>query len=109
MYHYGRPKSQHDSTTDKTTGRSASLVLTLGCAMLCGFFLHTLVPDHNPQQTAVPEGYTAVMTTVPLEETIPEQVTTPDREDTGAEPFGYLDGEWNLWEYIGDLMVSLLS
>ena len=25
-----------------------------------------------------------------------------------AEPFGYFMGEWNLWEYIGDCVSSLL-
>ncbi len=30
------------------------------------------------------------------------------REVTG-EPFGYMSGEWNLWEYIGDVMASLLT
>lgn len=28
--------------------------------------------------------------------------------DTSAEPFGYMNGRWNLWEYLGDVMADLL-
>lgn len=28
--------------------------------------------------------------------------------DTAAEPFGYMNGRWNLWEYLGDVMAELL-
>lgn len=28
--------------------------------------------------------------------------------DTSAEPFGYMDGRWNFWEYLGDVMADLL-
>ena len=27
---------------------------------------------------------------------------------SGGEPFGYMDGKWNLWEYLGDVMADLL-
>ncbi len=115
MYHYGRPKGTTDPTPEtpgSQASRSAGVVLVLGCAMLAGFFLHMLIPELIPQVSSVPAGYTAVMSIVPVEETAPEQVAASDREEgyhTGAEPFGYMDGEWSLWEYIGDLMVSLLS
>ncbi len=28
--------------------------------------------------------------------------------DASGEPFGYMDGRWNLWEYLGDVMATLL-
>lgn len=28
---------------------------------------------------------------------------------SSAEPFGYLNGEWNIWEYIGDYFASLIT
>lgn len=31
-----------------------------------------------------------------------------DSRMTVIEPFGYFNGEWNLWEYIGDSLSSLL-
>ncbi len=117
MYHYGRPtRNENPSTAQKTPAsqgsRSAGMVLVLGCAMLTGFFLHALAPEPQPQQSTVPAGYTAVMSTTSMEAVTPEQVVAAGKEEryhTGAEPFGYMDGEWSLWEYIGDLMVSLLS
>ena len=29
-------------------------------------------------------------------------------ESATADPFGYFNGEWNLWEFIGDSFSSLL-
>lgn len=29
--------------------------------------------------------------------------------ETGDEPPGYLNGHWNLWEYIGDKLASAIS
>lgn len=81
--------------------------------MIAGFFLLMTVPQENETYTAggVPEGAVAVMSTaVHDRETLAMPETAgEDSAGTGAEPFGYMDGEWNLWEYIGDLMWSLLS
>lgn len=30
-------------------------------------------------------------------------------DDASAEPFGYFMGEWNLWEFIGDSVASLIQ
>ena len=79
--------------------------------MIAGFFLLMAVPQE--QETAItsrgPEGAVAVMSSAVCER---EAVVLPwetHEEAAGAEPFGYMDGEWNLWEYIGDLMWALLS
>ncbi len=106
MYHYGRPKTTKKPEKN-TTYRAAGLVLGLGCVMVTAFFLHTILPQKT--ETSLPADAIAVMSTAVTDEPR-ETVTTPaERYHTGAEPFGYMDGEWNLWEYIGDLMVSLLS
>ncbi len=123
MTHYGRPKNSrtgnifphtemHDPETQYTASRQAAgRVLALGGAMIAGFFLLMTVPgehDTNPAD-GIPEGAVAVMSTAVTER---EMLTVPAEkhgEAAGAEPFGYMDGEWNLWEYIGDLVWSLLS
>ena len=79
--------------------------------MIAGFFLLMTIPPEKQPSAAegVPEGAVAVMSTAVGER---EMVVPPEEnrgEAAGAEPFGYMDGEWNLWEYIGDLMWSLLS
>ena len=123
MTHYGRPKNSrtgnlpsyteaHSTETQYTASRQAAgRVLALGGAIIAGFFLLMTVPgehDTNPAD-GIPEGAVAVMSTAVGER---EMVVPPEEnrgEAAGAEPFGYMDGEWNLWEYIGDLMWSLLS
>ncbi len=115
MYHYGRPQKipQSAKEPEKEVVKGAKTVLILGAAMLTGFFLHVLLPEQDSMAYEMPAGYTAVMSTAweqeGSEETR-EMVRTPEESHhTGVEPFGYLEGEWNLWEYIGDLMASLLS
>ena len=123
MTHYGRPKRSrpgtvfppgelHGTETQYTASRQAAgRILALGGAMIAGFFLLMTVPQsrETADTGGVPEGAVAVMSTAVAGQ---ERVTLPENsreEAAGAEPFGYMDGEWNLWEYIGDLMWSLLS
>ena len=54
---------------------------------------------------AVEEGVVAVMSTAV--DTDREKAEIP--EPTSGDPFGYMGGEWNFWEYLGDLMASLLA
>ena len=42
-------------------------------------------------------------------EAMSEVTTHSESENAIVEPFGYYDGKWNLWEYIGDLVSSLIS
>ena len=123
MTHYGRPKNSrtgnlpphteiYSPETQYTASRQAAgRVLALGGAMITGFFLLMTVPGEKETTPAggIPEGAVAVMSTAVTER---EMLTLPEEkreEAAGTEPFGYMDGEWNLWEYIGDLMWSLLS
>ena len=32
-----------------------------------------------------------------------------DGDNVTADPFGYLNGKWNLWEYIGDSVSSMFQ
>lgn len=118
MTHYGRPAAENNpkSPSPQILHTAAGRILALGCAMIAGFFLTTILPAEEVEKTAFPErkmpaeGVTAVMQmTVPEREMLAVQTGEENTAGTGAEPFGYLDGTWNLWEYIGDLMWSLLS
>ncbi|MBR4961516.1 MAG: hypothetical protein IKY52_11520 [Clostridia bacterium] len=121
MIRYGRPEDgtkpmqsygNHDAHT------AAGRILALGCGILAGFLITMTVPWHTGRgesaltDSGLPvEGVVAVMSTAVQER---ESLERPMRNenntaDVVTEPFGYLDGEWNLWEYIGDLMWSLLS
>lgn len=121
MSRYGRPgdgKKPAQSYENHDVHTAAGRVLALGCAMLAGFLITVTVPWHTgggedifTEREIPAEGVVAVMSTAVQEK---ESLERPEREenntaDTVTEPFGYLDGEWNLWEYIGDLMWSLLS
>ena len=35
--------------------------------------------------------------------------TENHNESTASDPFGYFNGKWNLWEYLGDAMASILE
>ncbi len=35
-------------------------------------------------------------------------IFSENSEDTSGEPFGYFRGSWNLWEFIGDSVSSLI-
>ena len=120
MTHYGRPAGKESvPPAHRDVQKAADRVLALGCALLAAFLIVMTVPWRTVRaDSAFPEGYmptegvTAVMNTVTeIREdlTRPENVEPYDVSDTGAEPFGYLNGTWNLWEYIGDVMWSLLS
>lgn len=86
---------------------TADLVFILGTVMVVLFLYrmtgglstdaHTPGTDHEPAAVAVMSSN--------VSESGEEREIL--REVTG-EPFGYMTGEWNLWEYIGDLMASLL-
>ena len=122
MTHYGRPKTGRSGRIPPHTEpcqpeirqtaiqQAAGRVLALGGAMMIGFFLLMTVPqEQETVPEGIPEGAVAAMSMAVTEK---EAVILPSQsheEAAGAEPFGYMDGEWNLWEYIGDLMWSLLS
>ena len=45
-------------------------------------------------------------------EAVPASVTYTDeseKEDVSSDPFGYFNGKWNLWEFIGDSAASLFQ
>ena len=121
MIRYGRPGDGRKtiracSSCDAHT--AAGRILALGGAVLAGFLITMTVPWHIGGEGSafrageIPtEGVMAVMSTAAeaREDLGPPVRERPDTADAGTEPFGYLDGEWNLWEYIGDLMWSLLS
>jgi len=118
MMHFGRPVQKNEKEARETSERSengylhgaAGRVLALGAAMVAGFFV--AVTAEWPESPMPAEAVAVFSTAVTGEQ---EEVRAPvageagEAAGTGSEPFGYLDGEWNVWEYIGDLVWSLLS
>lgn len=94
---YGRPEKKL-----RTEPYGPWQVLALGSAMLVGFFLLTLWQADTLDTTADPVDAVAVMA-------IQDVVQRPEETATVAEPFGYYEGQWNFWEYLGDLFISFLA
>lgn len=116
MTHYGRPpeeKSTPGKTENHDAHTAAGRILALGCAVLAGFLVNATIPRPPEEKPAeyLPGSCTAAVmsTAVGEREDLTRPAPAEEKADTGAEPFGYLDGEWNLWEYIGDLMWSLIG
>ena len=120
MIHFGRlPQTQSNggdsgskNKKKETVHGAAEWILAVGTAMIVGFFfMMTVKLPIESQQFS--EETVAVMSTAVAEER--EELRSLDGNPAeysagvGVEPFGYLDGEWNLWEYLGDLVWSLLS
>ena len=83
---------------------TANLIFLLGIVMVV-LFLYRIsggfTTDEKILTDQPKDGVVSVMAVTETEERELLQEVTVD-------PRGYLDGEWNLWEYIGDLMASLL-
>lgn len=102
---YGRPANILPQTPPTQTSHedlhAPWQVLILGLAMLVGFFHLTLWQAKAYEPATIPNDTLAVIAM--------QNVQRPEETTAVAEPFGYYDGAWNLWEYLGDLLLSLLA
>ncbi len=96
---YGRPKPVLEPQKPEP---GPWQVLVLGSAMLVCFFVFSIWHGDTMQKSD-----TQPMDAVPV--LAMQDVQRPTETAVVAEPFGYYDGEWNLWEYLGDLFVSFLA
>lgn len=96
---YGRPKPiLEQNQTDAAPWQ----VLVLGSAMLVCFFAFSIRnTDISKTSDTQPMDALPVMAM--------QDVQRPPETAAVAEPFGYYEGQWNLWEYLGDLFVSFLA
>jgi len=113
---YGRIRRETNCNTRETTSRKrtksilpdgADLVFLCGTVFVFLFLYRMtggLTADAERLYPGTTETAVAVMSSSVAEEDTEREIL---QEVTG-EPFGYMTGEWNLWEYIGDLMASLL-
>ena len=119
---FGRPRdgrSRHSTDpsptqgTKKPTKKTPCAERTFLCSAVVAalFFIGALWgAPVNEAQSEAPREAIPVMAT-PTEQTTEESVREILRKnirDVSGEPFGYLDGQWNLWEYLGDVMAELL-
>ncbi len=116
---FGRKRSVKE--TADSAERTANQTLILGLLTVGVFFFGTLTGTSLRKDAeqiesvyrdhAVPVmGYiteTAEEEEGQSEASVKEFIRKSIR-DTAAEPFGYMNGKWNLWEYLGDVMADLL-
>ena len=106
-------KRQKESSKNPSVTSAADLALLCGVITAAVFFLGSLSPTvedtvHAPL-TAIPvmSGAVEVSSSADDVPEIRERLRENIRNASG-EPFGYMNGRWNLWEYLGDVMASLL-
>lgn len=103
---YGRPMTH----AEPPRNTAPWLVLALGSVLLTGFFLATILPQEfypSDQWSSYPAERT-VGEAVPVMQMVREEVSMGE-EAVLVEPFGTFQGQWNIWEYIGDLLWSFLA
>lgn len=109
---FGRKRAlpQHQKNRD----RSADLALTCGLITVGVFFFGSLTGGSLTEDGKRAEDALSVPVMSPVTEfdgaeteSVKEFIRKSIR-DTSAEPFGYMDGRWNFWEYLGDVMADLL-
>ena len=111
---FGKKKK---TDVNNAPGRSAEIALVCGVITMGVFFFGTLtgsVPstawnNHSPSDT-VPVMSEITEEFTEQEESARETLRKAVRDAavTSGEPFGYVNGKWNLWEYLGDMMAALL-
>ena len=84
--YWGRNKS---SVKDHTNAYKR--IITIGCFML--MILTASIPSADGRYIEV----------------LSNETTLNESEDAISDRFGYFQGKWNLWEYIGDYISSLID
>jgi hypothetical protein len=116
---FGKKREKHPP---KNSSNAANHVLLCGMIAVGIFFFVTLTggslsDDAERVESAFRGDSLPVMSTAYGETLSADGTDTDDtvREfirknirDASAEPFGYMNGRWNLWEYLGDVMAELL-
>ncbi len=94
---YGRTRVQAPHVRDRR--KPARLVLLAGCVsimLFCGVQIRRGMQRETMARDAV-----SVMAV--------QRVSGDFRVPTDSAPAGYLDGEWNLWEYLSDVLSALFA
>ena len=89
---WGRKRNSKSIEKDFASQKKFKNTLLFGIAV-CLLFTLTLTND-------LPE-YISVFS--------PVSSTENHNESTTADPFGYFNGKWNLWEYLGDAFASIFE
>lgn len=120
-FSWGRESSSKSDKTDVKESTSAYKSLFAG-VLICLFFVICITSKSSDptgegvlrkeeKKAAAYLGqneYVAAMLGLEENRAASKEEQLEDSKMTVIEPFGYLDGEWNLWEYIGDSLSSLL-
>ena len=93
---FGKPRGGQGERA-KPSSRAPRWVLILGCTAAACFCAMEI--RHGRTVPEIPSDAVSVMALSRPEYGVP----------TEGEPAGFLDGEWNLWEYLSDVLSSLLG
>ena len=111
---WGRSKISAPSKNIETTTlrRQAEAFFAAGIVICCIFAVSITytVSDVGVKTGSMDSENTSRYISVlsQTEENIQSTSIEAEKELTAAEPFGYFNGEWSLWEYIGDSVSSIL-
>ncbi|MBE6597815.1 MAG: hypothetical protein E7638_00045 [Ruminococcaceae bacterium] len=121
---FGKGRSTPSAQAQRN--RCADTALICGTITAAVFFVGTLsgssltADAHRAESVLASSSVPAMSTAVdssslaPTPDNIPQsaeemrEILRKNVRDTSGEPFGYMGGQWNLWEYLGDLMADLL-
>lgn len=91
---WGRKKSKACSESEaNASSKGIGTVLILG-VLIC---LGTMFTFSEKEQKYVPVS------------SMVDEELSAENENTTADPFGYFNGKWNLWEYLGDIFSSMIE
>ena len=85
-----REKNSEITATD--TSKSVRSVIIFGTLLCLGFTL--TFAEKEPKYAPVSSVF---------------EENSSENENATADPFGYFNGKWNLWEYLGDTFSSLIE
>ena len=110
-----RFERKREKSDPKTADRTAESVLLLGVIAVSVYFFGSmwggpLTGEADPilNGNAIPVMSTFGEETASADGEELRELLRKNLRDTSAEPFGYMNGRWNLWEYLGDVMAELL-
>jgi len=115
---FGRRRNRSpEPQSDRKNAAAADSVFVMGVAVVSLFFItalsgRSLSHDAARVESVFRDAAVPVMSSTVSE--LPEdpadirEILRDNIRDTAGEPFGYMGGRWNLWEYLGDVMAALL-
>lgn len=112
---FGRKRAKPPKENSEKTANIALIsgIITISVFFFCTLTGASLSHDGTQAESALRPNAVPVMSTVDpdcaeTDRGDVKEIIRKSIRDASAEPFGYLNGQWNLWEYLGDVMADML-